>query len=174
MYAYYRKHMAVVEEMTGESRNFAGSIFACASMNFGPRVRSFMHRDPLNLPFGWCAITALGDFDPTKGGHLILWDLKLAVEFPPASAILIPSATLTHSNTAICGSHESRLSFTQYSAGGLFRWVDNGCQTEPELMDSDKERHAQMLELKKTRCQWEMGLAMYSKLDDLSSLEWLD
>lgn len=174
MYAYYRKHMAVVEEMTGESRNFAGSIFACASMNFGPRVRSFMHRDPLNLPFGWCAITALGDFDPTKGGHLILWDLKLAVEFPPASTILIPSATLTHSNTAICGSHESRLSFTQYSAGGLFRWVDNGCQTEPELMDSDKERHAQMLELKKTRCQWEMGLAMYSKLDDLSSLEWLD
>lgn len=170
MHAYYRKYIAAVEEATGESRNFARSVFACASMKFGPRVRPFMHRDPLNLPFGWCAVTALGDFDPTKGGHLILWDLKLAIEFPPGSTILIPSATLTHSNTAICGSNESRLSFAQYSAGGLFRWVDNGCQTEGELKASDKKRYAQMLNLKETR--WKMGLAMYSKVEDL--LELLD
>jgi hypothetical protein len=164
MYAYYREHMAIVENTTGESRNFPGSTFACASMNFGPSVRSFKHRDSLNLPFGWCAITALGDFDAKNGGHLILWELKLAVEFPPGSTILIPSATLTHSNTAVC-SQESRLSLTQYSAGGLFRWVDNGCRTEGELKESDKEGYARMLKLKETR--WEMGLAMYSKLDDL-------
>lgn len=170
MHAYYRECLAVVEEATGESRNFAGSVFACASMNFGPRVRSFMHRDPLNLPFGWCAITALGEFDSTKGGHLILWDLKLAIEFPPASTILIPSATLTHSNTAVYGSNESRLSLAQYTAGGIFRWVDNGCQTEGELRASDKKAYARMLELKETR--WKMGLAMYSKQEDL--LEVLD
>jgi hypothetical protein len=170
MHAYYRECLAVVEEATGESRNYAGSAFACASMNFGPRVRSFMHWDPLNLPFGWCAITALGEFDSTKGGHLILWDLKLAIEFPPASTILIPSATLTHSNTAVHGSNESRLSLAQYTAGGIFRWVDNGCQTEGELRDSDKEAYARMLKLKETR--WKMGLAMYSKQEDL--LEVLD
>jgi hypothetical protein len=164
MHAYYQEHMRIVETITGESRNFSGSVFACASMNFGPRVHTFMHRDSLNLPFGWCAVTALGDFDPTKGGHLILWDLKLAIQFPPGSTILIPSATLTHSNTAV-RDHESRLSFTQYSAGGIFRWADNGCQTEAELKASDKEGYARMLKLKETR--WEMGLAMYSRLDEL-------
>jgi hypothetical protein len=154
----------MLQERTGETRNFPGSIFACASMNFGPRVRSFIHRDFLNLAFGWCAITALGDFDPAKGGHLILWDLKLAVEFPPGSTILIPSAALTHSNTTICRD-KSRLSFTQYSAGGLFRWVDNGFQTEEQLKVSDEEGYAQMLKLKGVR--WKMGLEMYSKIDDI-------
>ncbi|KAJ7624191.1 hypothetical protein B0H17DRAFT_1151319 [Mycena rosella] len=51
--------------------------------------------------WGWCSITALGDFDPNKGGHLILWDLRLAIRFPPGSTILIPSALLHHSNVAI-------------------------------------------------------------------------
>jgi hypothetical protein len=166
MHAYYREHMHVVENMTGESRNFAGSTFACATMNFGPRVRSFMHRDTQNLPFGWCAITALGDFDPTKGGHLILWDVKLAIEFPPGSTILIPSATLTHSNTAV-HMDESRLSFTQYSAGGMFRWVDNGCQTEAGLKASDKKGYEKMIRLKDAGTRWNTGLAMYSKLQDL-------
>jgi hypothetical protein len=164
MYTYYRERTQKMEEMTGESRNFPGSIFACSTMNFGPHVRSFMHRDSLNLAFGWCAITALGDFDPKKGGHLILWDLKLAVEFPPGSTILFPSATITHSNTSI--SHdECRLSFTQYSAGGMFRWVDNGGQTEGQLMKSDPARYAEMLELKATR--WKLGLGLYSKIEDL-------
>ncbi|KAJ8079988.1 hypothetical protein PM082_016814 [Marasmius tenuissimus] len=35
------------------------------------------HRDHLNWAFGWCAITALGDFDPTRSARLILWELKL-------------------------------------------------------------------------------------------------
>ncbi|KAJ7156364.1 hypothetical protein C8R46DRAFT_1226585 [Mycena filopes] len=31
---------------------------------------SIGHRDFANLAFGWCAITALGDYDFTKGGHV--------------------------------------------------------------------------------------------------------
>ncbi|KZP30363.1 hypothetical protein FIBSPDRAFT_908068 [Athelia psychrophila] len=76
-----------------------------------------------------CAVTALGDYDPTLGGHLILWDLKLIIEFPPGSTVLIPSAIFTHSNTAI-QEGESRYSFTQYTSGGLFRWVEHGFQGE--------------------------------------------
>jgi hypothetical protein len=164
MYAYYIECTGIMERATGESRNFPGSIFACATMNFGPRVSSFKHRDLLNLAFGWCSIAALGNFDHTKGGHLILWDLKLAIEFPPGSTILIPSATLSHSTTSILG-NESRLSFTQYSAGGIFRWVDNGCQTEDQLQESDREGYQKMMKLKEAR--WRIGLAMYSKIEEL-------
>jgi hypothetical protein len=53
---------------------------------------------------------------------------QLVIEFPPGSTILIPSSILSHSNTAV-DDQEHRYSFTQYAAGGLFRWVDNGFRT---------------------------------------------
>ncbi|KAJ7845158.1 hypothetical protein B0H14DRAFT_2358296 [Mycena olivaceomarginata] len=103
------------------TRNFAAtvSVFAAATFNFGPQTVTFPHLDFANLAWGWCTITALGDFDPDKGGHLILWDLKLIVRFPPGSTILIPSALIRHSNTSI-GSHEKRFSFTQYTPRASF------------------------------------------------------
>jgi hypothetical protein len=74
--------------------NFFNSIFACATYNFGPQTTSLEHLDFGNYIAGWCAITALGRFDYTRGGHLVLWDLRLVVEFPPGWTILIPSAYL--------------------------------------------------------------------------------
>ncbi|KAJ7831394.1 hypothetical protein B0H14DRAFT_2365223, partial [Mycena olivaceomarginata] len=77
-------------------RPFVGSIFSCAAFNFGPNVWTFKHQDAVNLALGWCAIQALGNFEPTKGGHPILWDLMLVIEFPPGTLrVLIPSATLS-------------------------------------------------------------------------------
>ncbi|KAF7318610.1 hypothetical protein HMN09_00372000 [Mycena chlorophos] len=114
------------------TRPFPASVFAAAAFNFRPRAWTHKHRDVLNLPFGWCAIIALGKFDDKKGGHLVLWDLKLIIEFPAGSLILIPSATLSHSNVKF-QSHEMRALFTQFTAGGLFRFVDNGFRTEGRL-----------------------------------------
>jgi hypothetical protein len=115
----------------------------------------------MNCPFGWCAIQAMGNFNPKLGGHLILWDLKMVIEFPPGALILIPSATLFHSNIPTQPG-ESRVSFTQYCAGGLFRFVDNGFKLEKELAP---DQLAQMLELKKSR--YEMGIGLFSTLDEL-------
>lgn len=81
--------------------NFVGSIFAACTFNFGPRALTVPHLDFGNLSWGWCAITALGRFDPDFGGHLILWDLRLVIRFPPGSTILIPSALIRHSNVTI-------------------------------------------------------------------------
>ena len=96
-----------------------GHPLACTTFNFGPSTYIFPHKDLKNLSWGFCLITSLGMYDPAKGGHLVLWDLKLVVEFPPYSTILIPSAILLHSNTAI-GLGETRYTFTQYSSAGLF------------------------------------------------------
>ncbi|KAF7369404.1 hypothetical protein MVEN_00269400 [Mycena venus] len=58
-------------------RNFVRrfSAFAAATINFGPSTVTLPHIDALNLVWGWCAITALGIFNPDLGGHLVLWDL---------------------------------------------------------------------------------------------------
>ncbi|KAJ7801373.1 hypothetical protein B0H14DRAFT_2386480 [Mycena olivaceomarginata] len=60
------------------------------------------------LPLGWCVVQSLGWFDTRKSGHLVLWDLKLIVEFPASALILFPLATIVHS---------------------LFQYVDYRCRT---------------------------------------------
>ncbi|KAJ6448611.1 hypothetical protein DFH09DRAFT_851739, partial [Mycena vulgaris] len=129
LFAFYRSQMGLIASWRPKLRwNFARSVFAVCTFNFGPQAITVPHLNFANLSWGWCAITALGNFDPDLGGHLILWDLKLVIRFPPGSTILIPSAIIRHSNVPV-GAGEERFSFTQYTAGGLFRWIRNGFQT---------------------------------------------
>ncbi|KAF7313768.1 hypothetical protein HMN09_00533900 [Mycena chlorophos] len=123
------------------------SVFPSCTFNFGPETVTIPHLDLLNLAWGWCFITALGWFDPNKGGHLILWDLKRIVHFPPGSSIAIPSALIRHSNVSI-QQGEIRYSFTQFAAGGLFRFVENNF----ELNELVRVRVARMSV--EERAQW--------------------
>ncbi|KAJ7236134.1 hypothetical protein C8J57DRAFT_1194408 [Mycena rebaudengoi] len=136
VYAYYHEHdMALRKHLPHLERNFPKSVFSSATFNFGPDVWIFKHQDILNAPFGMCAVQALGDFDAMKGGHLILWDLKLVIEFPAGTTILLPSTTICHSNLPVQPG-DKRSSFTQYTAGGLMRYVDNSFRTERELAET--------------------------------------
>ncbi|TFK81056.1 hypothetical protein K466DRAFT_502821, partial [Polyporus arcularius HHB13444] len=116
--------------------NFPNSIYPAAHFNFGPNSVCFEHTDFANDPINWCHITALGRFDPTEGGHILLLDLRLAVEFPAGGSAFIPSAIARHANVPI-REGEVRLSFTQYCPGGLLRWVDAGFQTLKSWHESD-------------------------------------
>lgn len=89
--------------------------------------------------------------------------MKLIIEFPAGSTIFIPSATLRHSNTAI-GENETRSSFTQYTAGALFRWVDNGFKTDLQLKKIPAAFEA-ILELRKQ--EWVKALAMLPTMEQL-------
>jgi hypothetical protein len=87
---------------------------------------------------------------------LVLWDCKLLVEFPPGSTILILSAVLAHSNTKVAA-HETRFSFTQYAAGGLFRWVDHAFQTLDSYRASLTKEECEALKAR-NQARWEFGL----------------
>ena len=141
-------------------RNFENSVFAAATANLGPRTVTRPHIDHLNLPNGWCAITALGRYDHTRGGHLVLWDLKLIIEFPPGSTILIPSSIFKHSNLPIADD-EVRYSFTQYSAGGLFRWVANGFQSQ-KAFDAAGQKHEDA-----GQTRWMKGMDLFSTMEEI-------
>ena len=95
---------------------------------------------------------------------MVIDEIKKVIEFPAGSLILIPSATLTHRNVPV-RDHEVRMSFTQFCAGGIFRFVDNGFRTEEALRVQDPSGHREMLEKKKTR--WQMGVSLWSKLEDI-------
>lgn len=166
LFQYYCDHLGkFYAHYPTIKRNFFNSVFACCTFNLGPFTVCFDHTDSGNLPFGWCAITALGNFDFKRGGHLVLWDLHLVIEFPPGSTILIPSASLRHGNTSI-QTGETRYLFTQYTAGGLFRWVEQGFQKTSEWYKglSKEERSA---EGKRGEERWAKGLGLFSKLSSL-------
>ncbi|KAJ7774333.1 hypothetical protein DFH07DRAFT_952577 [Mycena maculata] len=144
LYNYYMDHDTRLQLHSSLRHLFVGSIFSCATFNFDTN--------------------ALGEFDAMEGGHLALWDLKLLVEFPHGALILIPSVTITHSNVPVQTGDE-RLSFTQFTPGGIFRYVDNGCQTVEELAEKDPNKYDQVMALK--AAHWETGLSLMSTLDEL-------
>lgn len=128
MYARYCKYFTQLRDRDPSLKwNFPGSVFPAVTANFGKAAASYDHLDYANAAAGWCSITSAGTFDPKKGGHLILFDINQVIEFPSGSTILIPSSVMRHGNTPIQEEEgETRVSMTQYAAGALFRWIDNG------------------------------------------------
>lgn len=135
-------------------RPFKNSVYTTATVNFGPKAFCVPHLDFGNDPAMMCLVTALGQFDYRRGGHLVLWDLKLVIEFPPGCTACLPSSLIRHSNLPIQPG-DCRASLVQYAAGALFRWVDHGFKTlktcNPELraklQGRDSDRFASGLDL---------------------------
>ncbi|THU93777.1 hypothetical protein K435DRAFT_669624, partial [Dendrothele bispora CBS 962.96] len=167
-YRYYFDGMKRLSAALPELEpNFPNSVFACLTINFGPRTRTHIHTDSKNTPHGMCAITSCGKFNYKLGGHLVLWDLNLVIEFPPGCTILIPSALLLHSNIGV-QPNETRYSITQYTAGGIWRWLDGGGQAEEKIRQTDPAEFKRVQERKAGRR--EEVLKMFVTLDEIAAL----
>ncbi|KAF7335839.1 hypothetical protein MSAN_02330100 [Mycena sanguinolenta] len=147
--AHERIH-CLLEHVKSDLRTFPTSAFTCVAFNFGPQVSTTLHRDWTDMAGDMCAVVALGNFDPTKGGHLVLWELKLLVEFPPGSLILFPSALISHANIPV-GPGETRTSVVQYTPGMLCRFVENNFRTEKQIKKRSKAEYRQVLAAKANR-----------------------
>ncbi|KAL1750331.1 hypothetical protein FB107DRAFT_224068 [Schizophyllum commune] len=145
--------------------NFPKSVWSCLTINFGPQTQTYAHRDFGNLSHGFCAITALGRFDPNRGGHIILRELKLVIRFPPGASIIIPSALLTHHNTRI-SEGETRYSVTQYTSGAIFRFVEHGFKLDSEYY-AGLDRPGLQAARSANQSRWKKGVAMLSRLPKL-------
>ncbi|KIO17042.1 hypothetical protein M407DRAFT_85360, partial [Tulasnella calospora MUT 4182] len=142
--------------------------FSSIAANFGPATICRWHRDALNLVFGWCVVWALGNYDSKYGGHLILWEPRLIVEFAPGDIILLPSACITHANIPICKG-ETRYSVTWFSAGGLFRYRAYGFRSEGEKKAQDPAGFQKHQSASAGEKQWMEGWEYFSSLDELKA-----
>jgi hypothetical protein len=145
---------------------FPDSVFSAMAVNFGPKTVCRQHRDQRNLSYGWCAVTSFGEYDWRRGGHLILWDLNVVIEMPPGCTVLLPSAIIKHSNTLLKGRHDRRYSVAQFSAAGLFRWRDEGFQSDRAYHATlDEEGRAQ--EAQQDLERFEKGLRLIPTFTDI-------
>lgn len=166
LHGYYVDHLdALLQHDCNLRRNFHNSVWPSTTVNFGSRTCCKQHKDFNDLPFGMCSIYGAGRYDSKEGGHLVLWEAGLVIEFPPGSTILIPSAILTHSNVPV-PKGSTRYSVTQYTAGGLFRWVDHGFQSEESywrsLTDEGCAEETQRMEGRAT-----IGMGLFSTKEGL-------
>lgn len=145
---------------------FKNSIFPACTFNAGPHSVCLEHVDSGNVAGGVCPITSSGNYDPKRGGHLILFDWKIYIEFPPCSTIIIPSSSLAHGNTPV-QLGETRISFTQYCAGGLIRWVEYGFRSVLDCAISNPHLKARVDALAHER--WRAALSRFSVIDDLDA-----
>ena len=115
---YANKLNALYNKHSHLKKLFKNSIFPTLTFNCSSHIVTLEHVDSTNIPYGLCAICALGSYNPIEGGHIILFNLGLVIQFPPSSIMLISSSTICHGNVRI-KPHEMRQSFTQYYSGGL-------------------------------------------------------
>ncbi|KAJ3560154.1 hypothetical protein NP233_g11020 [Leucocoprinus birnbaumii] len=141
-------------------------VFPRIAFNFGPMAWTEHHRDPKDYALAWCIVQSLGKFDPTKGGHCVLDDLKLFIEFPPGSIILLPSATFLHANLPVHVSEgEARASITQYFPGGLLRYVDNGFRLQSSISKMSRKIREEAAQRRAEL--WESDSMWFESLEDL-------
>ena len=143
---------------------FPDSPFCSFTMNMGPQTVCLGHRDLWNLAYGTCPIGALGPFNHRTGGHIILHEPKLIIEFCRGDIMFIPSAAVTHENVPI-GDGETRYLFTMYTAGGLFRYAWCGMRTVKEIRVNDEELYERYIVEGPGR--WTHGWNKYSSIAEL-------
>ncbi|KAJ7198693.1 hypothetical protein C8J57DRAFT_1073040 [Mycena rebaudengoi] len=148
--------------------NFTNSVFPAATVNCGPHAATFEHSDFLNLINGLCGISCGGKFDAKKSALFYMRQLKLVIEFPSASSILIPSSPISHGNTPLQPG-ETRYSMTQYAAAALFRWSAYGYQTAKSLLSQPGGEELRNRYDGVPGSRWEWALNLFSKYDELEA-----
>ncbi|KAJ6524637.1 hypothetical protein DFH09DRAFT_1286332 [Mycena vulgaris] len=167
LWRYYVDNLRLLfEHHDGLQHNFTNSIFPATTLNLGPQVVTDTHFDLNNLMHGLCGITAAGDFDHTVGGQIHMEQIKVVIDFPSGSSMLIPSAFIAHGNTPI-QEGETRLSLTQYAAGGLFRWIKYGFRSAKSVLAcaGGADLVASFDGVPGSRWEWAMNL--FSKPEEL-------
>ncbi|KAF8068575.1 hypothetical protein FPV67DRAFT_1668653 [Lyophyllum atratum] len=167
LYQYYATELdELYRHHPNLEHNFHNSIMPACTFNCGPNTCTVRHTDFGNFACGGCLITAMGPYDPKTGGHIVLYSLKLIIEFPPGSMVIIPSGAVEHGNIPV-GPGERRLSFTQYAAGGLFRWVAYNFRTAKSILSEKggKEERAGIDGGVDER--WTAGINLFSKMGEL-------
>lgn len=114
--------------------------------------------------WGLCIVWILGMFDHQKGGHIVLHEAMRIVEVRPGRGLIFPSACITHETIPIDES-ETRRGFTAYSAAGLWRFIDQGCQSQAAW--KSKAPDAEHQHKQEGHRRWENGVSKFMTLAEL-------
>ncbi|KAJ7719392.1 hypothetical protein B0H16DRAFT_1336722, partial [Mycena metata] len=164
LYDYYSQVVTRYEgAYTGASHPLWFGVFSAATFHLGPKIYRAMEHD---LAWGWTAITALGDYHPGQGGHIILWDLNLVVHFPPGATILLPRALVRYSFVKI-RPDETRYTLIQFTPAPIINFSINGGASDVEFAANATREMHEARELDRLgECDPEFLMGMWTHFND--------
>ncbi|KAJ7687064.1 hypothetical protein B0H14DRAFT_2421890 [Mycena olivaceomarginata] len=111
------------------------------------------------------AVTALGAYNHTKGGHVISWDDHAMIELPAGATVLVPAGA-KHMSFAPVGPNETRYLLRQFCHASVFRWVHKRGHSDREFETYASERELAIWE-KVRGNRGRTGLDMFTRLRDV-------
>ncbi|VDB91551.1 unnamed protein product [Peniophora sp. CBMAI 1063] len=100
---------------------YPNCVYPTVTFNGGPQTATQEHADVTNNPGTPCMVFACGNYIK-EHARFIFHDLGLHVDFPPNCGVLLSSASVRHSNTALAEG-ETRYSIAMYMPGALVRYA---------------------------------------------------
>ncbi|KAJ6503463.1 hypothetical protein C8R47DRAFT_969210 [Mycena vitilis] len=163
LYAYTENATDLIFKYDSQLRRefpgaYSAAEFDLGDMGSAPRLQD---RDLLH---GWRALTALGNYDSRYGGDIILWDDGFIIRFPPGATILLPAAIMRYSFVNVRPG-EKQYAFSQYSPGGLYRYITNGYVNDATFENDAGPREMEAVKRARGR-RFEAAMKMYSTIDE--------
>ncbi|VDC07785.1 unnamed protein product [Peniophora sp. CBMAI 1063] len=103
---------------------YPNCVYPTVTFNGGPQTATHEHADITNNPGTPCMVFACGDY-LKEHARFIFHDFGLHVDLPPNCGVLLSSASVRHSNTALAEG-ETRYSIAMYMPGALIRYAAYG------------------------------------------------
>ena len=102
LYKYYNKVLEHVCTLSTSCKFPVRDLpFQSFTFNVGDQLICLPHKDGENLAHGLCLALPIGEFNHTRGGHIIFHKLKMYIELPSGGFVLFPSSIITHENIGI-------------------------------------------------------------------------
>ncbi|KAJ3729772.1 hypothetical protein C8R42DRAFT_175478 [Lentinula raphanica] len=147
----------ILKDNPGIHRMFEGCCYGACHLNLH-NVATRNHEDFFNILFSMCAVYASGQYDYARAGHFIAWSLGLVTQFPPGTAVFVPSASVTHANTPIPeNQHRSSIAF--FTSSGLGRWYQNGYMSDKDFKSQASAKQLQAWKEQRSKL-WQVGLEL--------------
>ncbi|KAJ7034645.1 hypothetical protein C8F04DRAFT_955953, partial [Mycena alexandri] len=126
------------------------SIYSAATFELGgPHRRTVAQGVPHRfVPGALSILTALGKYNPLRGGHVILWELGFVVCFPPGASIILPTGVIHYSFVRV-RPDETRYSLLQWAGSGIARYLRNGFNFDADFAKASREKYAAREERRK-------------------------
>ncbi|KAJ6462539.1 hypothetical protein C8R45DRAFT_841518, partial [Mycena sanguinolenta] len=140
---------------------FRNSVFTTAEISFGDATASTTKN--LDAAFDTMeAVTSIGSYDHTTGGHILFEDDGGMIELPPGTTVLFAGGAKRHKFAPV-GKLENRFLFRQFCSAGVLRWIENGGRPdkdwEHQASDADLAARQEMRDRR--------GIRSFSKLHDI-------
>ncbi|KAF7294446.1 hypothetical protein MKEN_01437100 [Mycena kentingensis (nom. inval.)] len=127
--------MELLKTKNGYRGAYSNSVFSTCEVRYlDPREsEEMLERKEWQVPFADpFVVTVVGNWDPRRGGHLMLHDDGTMMPLRPGATFVVPAGTKRYGFVPV-GEGEHQYMVCQFFHGSVLRWMEKGGMSDPRL-----------------------------------------